>query len=97
MAADWAGIWETDFGDMTLHVHGQVLSGSYEPCHGTIQGTVAGDVATGIWRQSFSERGGLPWGSFRVVRDGNGSFSGHWSYGRKGNAWDGTWQGKKRG
>lgn len=99
MAAEWAGDWDTDFGDLTLQVRGQDLSGSYQlergtRCHGRVQGVVRGNVAKGIWRQSTCEPGGVPWGYFELEWEGDDTFSGHWRYGSHG-GWDGTWEGEK--
>jgi hypothetical protein len=93
MASAWEGEWETEFGDLTLEVNGHVLTGKYEYRNGTIRGCVAGDVATGIWHQSSSEPGGLPWGRFRLELDDD-EFEGEWTYGN-GTEVEGDWKGEK--
>jgi hypothetical protein len=94
MAYDWDGDWDTDYGEMTLEVNGANLSGSYELHGGTIQGTVAGNIASGLWKQHISDLGGERWGRFCIIMDDDGDFEGGWSYGNKiGPPWDGTWEG----
>jgi hypothetical protein len=90
-ANTWEGVWNTDFGRMTLDASG---AGSYE---GFSPGTITpngpvGEVNEGIWDQ-----GGDPprRGPYRFVLSGGGqSFTGTWSYeqGGCGTAcgWNGT-------
>ena len=72
----WAGIWDTDFGDMTLNAGG---SGGYKGySSGTISGNVNGRVNEGTWEQS----GDPPKkGTFRFTMGASGlSFTGEWEY-----------------
>jgi hypothetical protein len=96
MNPDWAGDWDTDYGDMELEVNGSSLTGTYDSRGGTIQGTVCGNKATGIWRQHYSDKPRLNWGRFCLVMDDDGDFEGDWCYGDDiGPPWDGTWEGEK--
>jgi hypothetical protein len=84
----WAGVWDTDFGDMTLDASG---SGSYTGfVPGTITGNADGDLNDGTWEQPGGRRGPF---TFRLSADGR-SFTGEWFYetGGCGNAcgWSGT-------
>jgi hypothetical protein len=89
-ANTWAGVWNTDFGKLTLDAGG---SGSYEGFNpGTVSGTVTGDVDKGTWHQPGDppKNGTFTW---TLSADGK-SFSGSWAYdsGGCGSAcgWSGT-------
>lgn len=89
-ANTWEGVWDSDFGRLTMSASG---AGSYEGFSpGTISGPAVGDVNEGTWDQ-----GGDPprRGPYRFVLSGGGqSFTGTWSYeqGGCGSAcgWNGT-------
>jgi hypothetical protein len=73
-ANTWAGVWDTDFGDMTLDASG---SGSYLGfTPGTIAGHVTGDVNEGTWHQPGNRNGTF---KFTLSADGR-SFTGEWAY-----------------
>ncbi len=89
----WAGVWDTDWNNMTLQVNGDHVFGIYDYMSGTIDGYVSGNVLTGTWTQSNGQ-GDI---SFTVSDDGT-SFSGNWRYGHSDDpnaGWDGTWAGTK--
>jgi hypothetical protein len=97
MASDWEGDWHTDYGNLTIEVYGTTLEGEYESRGGTLRGVVNGDVATGTWRQFYTERPGIKTGWFRIELDDDSGFSGQWNYGDTiGPPWDGTWEGTKK-
>jgi hypothetical protein len=89
-ANTWAGVWTSDFGELTLDAGG---SGSYAGSNpGTVTGHVTGNVDEGNWNQP-----GTPpkQGTFKFTRSFDGkSFSGEWHYdtGGCGSAcgWNGT-------
>jgi hypothetical protein len=67
----WAGVWDTDFGRMTLGAGG---SGTYEGfTTGTISGHVEGAVDEGTWQQGDKK------GDFKFTLSGL-SFTGEWHY-----------------
>jgi hypothetical protein len=86
----WAGVWTSDFGELTLDAGG---SGSYAGSNpGTVTGHVTGNVDEGTWNQP-----GTPpkQGTFKFTLSFDGkSFSGEWHYdtGGCGSAcgWNGT-------
>ncbi len=69
-----AGTYDSDYDEMLLNQSGDSVWGDYPT--GTIEGTISGNILTGIWTEAYSN------GSFRFefTADGN-SFSGLWSYG----------------
>ncbi len=87
----WAGVWNTDFGPMTLNAGGSGGYKGYSP--GTISGTIKPNrVLQGTWNQP----GDPPKkGTFKFVMSSDGrSFTGAWAYssGGCGSAcgWSGT-------
>ncbi len=88
----WAGVWNSDFGPLTLDAGG---SGSYTGFNpGTVSGSVTGNVDKGTWNQP-----GTPpkSGTFEFTMSADGhSFTGVWAYaaGGCGSAcgWNGTCQ-----
>ena len=86
----WAGVWNSDFGRMTLDAGG---SGSYEGFNpGTLSGNVTGNVNQGTWNQPGNPPKG---GTFKFTLSPGGlSFTGEWAYdaGGCGTAcgWNGT-------
>jgi hypothetical protein len=75
-ANTWAGVWNTDYGKMTLDAGG---SGKYEGFNpGTITGKVTGNVNTGTWNQP----GDPPkTGTFKFTMSPDGhSFTGSYAY-----------------
>jgi hypothetical protein len=90
IANTWAGVWDSDFGKMTLDAGG---SGRYEGFSpGTLSGNVKGSVNEGTWAQP----GNPPKeGTFTFTMSSSGrSFTGIWAYkgGGCGTAcgWNGT-------
>ena len=90
------GKWQTDFGVMTLTQNGASLLGTYTYRNGSLDGTVADNVARGTWLQNTSDSSNdVTSGDFEFVlsADGN-SFSGKWRYGSSGawqsKPWNGT-------
>ena len=80
------GEWKTQFGNMTVSVQGNRLSGNYGSGR-TVSGTIAGNVFTGTWRYPSGR-----WGRVRFSHDGNGSFAGR--YGEKDGTMGSAWWGK---
>ena len=75
-ANTWAGVWNSDFGRMTLDAGGSGSYAGFSP--GTVSGSVTGDVNQGTWNQP-----GTPprSGTFKFTLSSNGgSFTGEWAY-----------------
>ena len=70
-----AGVYNTDFNEMTLQVNGNKVTGTYNWHDGRIEGTLSGHTLTGRWTQSN--------GKGRLVMEFNSDFSaftGKWDY-----------------
>jgi hypothetical protein len=91
----WAGTWDTSWGTMVLTQAGDSVSGTYTWDSGHIEGSVTGNVFSGLWSEAPSYN--LPDDAGTVVLtlspDGN-SITGNWRYGLSG-AWDGSWTGTR--
>lgn len=74
-AQNASGVYETDFGKMTLQQMGNTVTGTYEHSDGRIEGTIVGNTLTGWWYQN-NGKGRMV---FSFNRDYS-SFSGLWSY-----------------
>ena len=91
-ANTWEGVWNSDFGRLTMSAGG---SGSYEGFSpGTISGPAVGDVNEGRWSQPGNQPETRS-GTYRFVLSAGGqSFTGTWAYenGSCGTAcgWNGT-------
>ena len=84
-----AGVYETDFNEMTLQIDGDHVTGTYKWSDGRIDGTLKGHTLTGWWTQSN--------GKGRFVFEFNSDFSaftGKWS--RNDAEPSGKWNGKKK-
>ena len=84
-----AGVYTTDFSDLTLQVDGKHVTGTYKHSNGRIDGTLSGHTLTGRWTQSD--------GKGRFVFEFNSDFSaftGKWSYNDAEPT--GKWNGKKK-
>jgi hypothetical protein len=84
--ADFAGVWQTQEGELILTQRGASVVGRYVKDNGEIQGTVSGNVLTGYWIEDASNQrcpslknGRAHWGRIRFVHQGN-SFTGKWEY-----------------
>lgn len=84
-----AGIYDTDFNEMTLRLEGNRVSGTYKYSDGRIEGTLEGRTLTGWWYQS-NGKGRLIF-TFSESFD---SFVGKWSY--EGAEPSGQWNGRKK-
>ena len=75
-ANTWAGIWNSDFGQLTLSAGGSGAYTGFNP--GTVSGSVTGNVDKGTWNQP-----GTPpkSGTFTFTMSPDGqSFTGEWAY-----------------
>ncbi len=94
-ATGWAGTWDTSWGTMVLSQTGDSVSGTYTWDSGHIEGSVTGNVFSGLWSEAPSYN--LPDDAGTVVLtlspDGN-SITGNWRYGLSGD-WDGSWTGTR--
>jgi len=85
-----SGIYETDFGEMTLHQEGNQVVGTYEHDNGRIEGTLTGRILRGWWYQTQSKG--------RIVFEFNADFTqftGKWSYNQ--DEPSSEWNGEKTG
>lgn len=76
----WEGVWNTDFGEMTLDAGG---SGHYEGfTPGTVSGNVSGNVNQGTWHDDVQDPGdNTDNGTFTFTMGADGkSFTGEWAY-----------------
>ncbi|MDD3981691.1 MAG: hypothetical protein PHT55_05765 [Spirochaetales bacterium] len=84
-----AGIYDTDFKEMTLQLNGSKVTGTYTHADGKIEGTLEGRTLTGWWYQNNGK------GRFVFYfSEGFDSFAGKWGY----NDAEPTdqWNGKKK-
>ncbi len=84
------GVFHTDFNEMTLHLNGNQVTGTYKFKNGKIEGILQGNTLVGKWRQSNGS-GRLEF----VFTDDFSSFTGKWSYNDK--EPNSKWDGKKTG
>jgi hypothetical protein len=84
-----AGIYNTDFGKMTLIQTGDKLTGNYEGGNGTLNGKIEGNRFTGTWKNSSNSRTG----NFEFIFNSYFSaFTGKYGYNSDtpGRKWNGT-------
>lgn len=82
-----AGVYNTDFNDMTLYVSGNKVTGTYKWKDGKIEGSLSGNTLTGWWYQSNGK------GRFVFNFNSNfSSFTGKWGYNESvpSNPWNGS-------
>lgn len=72
-AQNVAGVYETDFGKLTVQQNGSKVTGTYTHAEGRIEGTINGNTLSGWWYQN-NGKGKL---QFNFTSSG---FSGKWSY-----------------
>lgn len=88
----WEGLWDTNWGEMTLIQTGIKVSGTYTYDSGRIEGTISGNVLKGTWSESPSYSPPNDAGEVVFVMSEDGmSFTGEWRYGSEGDwgKWDG--------
>ena len=73
----FAGKWSATFGELTLEIRGNRVTGSYPSSEGVIQGTLIGDRLTFTWTEHGSSSGQ----GWFVLSDDGESFSGKWGSG----------------
>jgi uncharacterized cupin superfamily protein len=74
-AQEIAGVYKTDFNEMTLQQNGNQVAGTYKHSGGRIEGTLHGNTLTGWWYQTNGK------GRFTFVFNDNfTSFTGKWAY-----------------
>ena len=94
-ASGFAGVWDTDFGELEIEVDGVIATGEFGEHGGTIEGIANGLVLQGKWTQRAAGGFGITWGEFRLTLHGSGqSFTGTWNYkddhAPEGGTWNGT-------
>lgn len=73
----FSGKWSATFGELTLEIHGNHVTGSYPSSEGVIEGILIGDRLTFTWTEHGSS-GGQGW---FVLSDDGESFTGKWGSG----------------
>ncbi|HEY9054262.1 MAG TPA: hypothetical protein VIO60_05530 [Rectinemataceae bacterium] len=85
-----AGVYESDFGKVTLSQNGASVTGTYEHADGRVEGTLSGSTVSGWWYQSNGK------GRFVFVFNSDASaFTGKWSY--ESAEPSGQWNGRRIG
>jgi hypothetical protein len=98
---DVSGVWDTDFGRLTLTRASAGVIGDYTSPEGRIvSAPLSGALLGGVWIQSSSgqrcqtqQQGSFYWGRFAFAFSGN-AFQGKWSYCDQ-RAWSGAWNGHR--
>ncbi|GET34592.1 hypothetical protein PbJCM13498_34550 [Prolixibacter bellariivorans] len=85
-----AGVYSTDFKNMTLTISGNHVTGTYEHAGGRIDGTLSGHTLTGTWTQT-NGKGKLVF----VFNNDFSAFTGKWGYNN--DAPTSKWNGTKTG
>lgn len=87
------GKWDTNWGEMSLDVSGDKVTGTYTYDSGKITGKITGNVLVGKWSESPSYAEPNDAGDIEfLLSDDCKSFSGNWRYGSEG-SWSGGWTG----
>jgi len=90
------GVYDTNFGALTLEVRGNKVSGSYPHDAGKIEGVLEGNKLIGKWSEAPSYQPPRDAGEIEFVFPPNfKSFAGRWRYGFGGKEWGGDWHGVK--
>ncbi|MBL0306397.1 MAG: hypothetical protein IPQ25_10270 [Chitinophagaceae bacterium] len=91
----WAGVWQSQWGKMTMVQNGNKVSGTYEHDNGKITGTVTGNKFTGTWSEAPGYKPPNDAGDVEFILSADGkNFTGRWRYGKKGE-WQTGWNGQK--
>ena len=102
-AQRWEGRFDSTFGELTFTADGDQVTGSYELCDGTLEGTASGADLSGEWTEDPDScppqelRGEEAFtGTFDFTLDADGkSFRGTWAFedgstDPTGDTWEGT-------
>jgi len=94
-ACDFTGVWDTDFGDLTLTQNGNKLKGNYSYQGGRVDGTIiAVNTATGTWSEAPTYQPPHDAGDFIfTIQPGCKTIKGQWRYGSC--DWDGDIMGTR--
>lgn len=85
----FAGKWSATFGELTLEIRGNRVSGTYPQSEGVIEGILIGDKITFTWIEHGSSSGKGWW----MLSDDGESFTGMWGSGDE--EPNRTWTGKR--
>jgi len=92
--ASYTGVWDTNWGQLTLERHGTNVHGRYRGFrNGGLRGTIQGDLLLFKWTQVESEQYGR--GYLRMTPDGR-RLEGRWGY-KKDRVHGGRWWATKVG
>lgn len=92
--ANFAGVWDTTYGEMRLTQRGTKVTGTYTSGDGMVEGEVVGDELRVRWWERGNQSGG--YATYKISDDGN-SFSGPWNYDTDPERQAGTWYGRRQG
>jgi len=93
--ASFTGVWDTNFGTMTLEQKGATVTGSYTHDDGRIEGNVSGNRLDFRWFEepTYSPPNDAGDGYFIISADGK-TFEGKWRYGYSGPWSSDVWKGE---
>ncbi|MDD5648161.1 MAG: hypothetical protein PHY03_04430, partial [Dehalococcoidia bacterium] len=96
-ACEFTGVWDTDFGDLTLTQSGNKLTGTYNYQGGRVDGTVIDrNIAMGTWSEAPTYQPPHDAGDFIfTIQPGCKKIEGQWRYGSC--DWDGDIIGTRAG
>lgn len=88
----FSGVWNTDWGTLTLVQDGEHVTGEYTHDSGRVDGVVIGNVLKGTWSEAPTYKPPNDAGDLEFQLGAQGtSFAGRWRYGSSGewNGWNG--------
>jgi len=93
---DISGVWDTNFGRLTITQEGFIVRGEYSHDQGRIEGVLIGRTLKGKWSEAPSYRPPQDAGEFEFAfAQDFKSFTGKWRYGFETKTWNGDWFGSK--
>jgi hypothetical protein len=93
---DIRGVWDTNFGRLTITQDGYKIRGKYTHDDGQIEGVLIGRTLKGKWSEAPSYLPPHDAGEFEFTfAEDFKSFTGKWRYGYETQAWNGEWFGSK--
>jgi hypothetical protein len=90
------GTYDTNFGNLTIKVQGNKLTGSYPHDAGKLEGTIEDNKVVGRWSEAPTYKPPHDGGDFEFLfPPDKKSFAGRWRYGFGGKEWSGDWHGSR--
>jgi len=91
---NYSGVYDTNWGEMTITHSGSSITGDYTWDSGRIDGTLDGNTLKGGWSESPTYAGPTDAGPIEFYfGDDCASFTGVWAYESTKSGWDGDWAG----